>query len=99
VSVGFQSDELLERRVRRLAGEDAPTRSHLTKLSVAGAVVVLGLLWSTALVVSHPLPNGTRGDGVSAHCHEHHGSALGHLFCLRGPLSADPQQICPHHTG
>jgi hypothetical protein len=96
LAVGFAGDELLERRVRRLTGEETPVRRHLNARSVIGAAAVLSLVWSITLVVSHPLPDGSHETTVVPHCHEHHGSALGHLFCLRAPFSARAEQNCPH---
>ncbi|MBC8087376.1 MAG: M56 family metallopeptidase [Phycisphaerae bacterium] len=103
-------DDLLDRRIRRLAGETTVVRSHLTRRSVLSAALVLCAVWISGVIVSHPLP----AQGVHAHpehpahC-EHPGEgALSHLFCRNGLLarasgvaltggSADGiETACPH---
>jgi hypothetical protein len=101
VAVGFQRDDLLERRIRRLAGEETPRRSHVTRRSLLGASLALGLVWSSGVLMAHPLPNVTHATaGATAHC-EHEGRfALGHLFCLGSPFSRARHAECPHqHEG
>ncbi len=94
--VGFHHDLLLDRRVRRLAGEVSPARSHLTRRSIAGALLALALVWSTGMVMTHPLPANGHATGSAGHC-EHHGkSAVGHLFCLGSPFSRRAADDCPH---
>jgi hypothetical protein len=95
LSVGFQRDDLLERRIRRLAGEQMPGRSHVTRKSIVGAALALGLVWSSGVLMAHPLPNGTHATGTP-HC-EHEGRfALGHLFCLGSPFAHSRHDECPH---
>ena len=90
-AVGINRHDLLDRRVRRLAGEPVPPATHVTRRSLAGALGMLLLVWATGTVMAHPLP---AEHGHTPHC-EHAGSALGHLFC-----NADPSEIggasCPH---
>lgn len=84
-----RQDDLLGRRVRRLAGEDAPVQSHVSRRSVALAAATLGLVWLSSVAVAHPLPEHS----VSTHCRHDSGSVLAHLFCRGGHLGdAD----CPH---
>lgn len=90
--------DLLERRVRRLAGEDVPVHSHLTRRSVATAALAMGMVLSSSIAVVHPLPEPA--PGVVAHCTHHHGWAISHLFCRGGNAAGhhghhDPQ-VCPH---
>ena len=96
----FQRVDLLNRRVRRLAGEDAEVGTHVTRRSLGAAGAVLVAVWVSGLVVAHPLPAATAND-VSAHSHvaphcRHPGeSALSHLFCL-GWQSRPSGAPCPH---
>lgn len=92
--VGFaQRRDLLDRRIRRLAGEDPPLASRVTRGSLAGALLALLLVGSSGAIMAHPLPvNHT------AHPTEHCGhlgeSPLDHLFCRLGaPRGA---LVCPH---
>ncbi len=85
-SAGFCHAHLLDRRVRRLAGQPVPARTHLTRRSVVGAFVALSLVWTSGLLMAHPLPF-TLASAHHSHC-EHRGeSAIRHLFCLGGPFS------------
>lgn len=96
-SVGFCHAQLLDRRVRRLAGEPAPARTHLTRRSVIGAFAALSLVWTSGLLMAHPLPF-TLASPHHSHC-EHHGElALRHLFCLGGPFAPLANE-CPHTAG
>lgn len=54
--VGFQRGDLLERRVRRLLGQEAFVGTHLTRRSVAGAAAALAAVWISGLMMAHPLP-------------------------------------------
>lgn len=97
---GFHREEILGRRVRRLAGEESAIGTHLTRRSALLAVVALTAIWVSGLIVAHPLPAtklaGTeRHDGQ--HCLHHSASPLSHLFC-RGtaqPTAAHSGE-CPH---
>lgn len=110
-AVGFQRDDLLERRVRRLVGEETAVRSHLTRRSVVGAVLSVALVWGSGLIVAHPLPaagtpavhaaggvQGMHGSTHGAHCMLHRESALAHLFCLGSPFSSARLATCPHYA-
>ncbi|GAC1656003.1 MAG: hypothetical protein NVS4B3_21290 [Gemmatimonadaceae bacterium] len=88
--VGFHRDDLLERRVRRLMGEDATVGTHVTRRSLAGAGATLAAVWVSGLMMAHPLParHGT-------HC-DHPGTfAMMHLFCL-GVGVRPSGTPCPH---
>lgn len=92
--VGFVRADLLERRVRRLAGEETPVRSHVTRRSLAGAATALAVVWTSSLLLAHPLP-AHAADAPDRHCEHQDESALSHLFCLGfpfGTMSGD----CPH---
>lgn len=89
MGVGFTDGDLLERRVRRLAGETVSPRSRLTRRSLIGAAFALALVWSSGLAVAHPMPEHPDG-----HCDRHTRAAVFHLFCrsdLHGALD-----YCPH---
>lgn len=92
IGVGLHHPDLLERRVRRLAGDDAPARSHVTRRSVLGAVGMLLLVWITGMVMAHPLPDPHT---AAAHCDHEDRPAWAHLLCAR-PQPAHTSAICPH---
>lgn len=83
---------LLERRIRRLAGQPTPVRSHLTLRSIWLAGAALVLLLGSSVAVVHPLP--APGAQEHEHCTRHGATALSHLFCRHGAAGAD----CPHST-
>ena len=93
LAVGFQRRDLLERRVRRLAGEDAAVGVQVPRRSILGAALVLVAVWTSGVIVLHPLP---ANDHVSGHCA--HGGAwqVSHLFCNHRHAASDP---CPHSDG
>ena len=88
-AVGFHRQDLLDRRVRRLAGEEVAFGTHLTRRSVTGATAALAAVWISGLMMAHPLPPAT---SALEHCEHHHASALMHLFC-RGEVAKQP---CAH---
>lgn len=91
--VGFDERDLLERRVRRLAGEDVAPRSRLTRTSLAGAALVLLLAWSSGAVLAHPLSGQTPAH--AEHCQHQDGPVFLHLFCL-GHAAAAGRPDCAH---
>jgi Zn-dependent protease with chaperone function len=96
----FQRVDLLERRVRRLAGEEADVGTHITRRSLAAAGLVLIAVWMSGLVVAHPLPAATVTEArahvhISPHCRHVGESALDHLFCL-GWHPRPHDAPCPH---
>lgn len=54
-AVGFNGRDLLARRVRRLAGEAVRVESHVTRRSMIAAVAALALVWTSGIIVAHPL--------------------------------------------
>lgn len=94
-AVGLQRPDLLERRVRRLVGESTAVGTHLTRRSLAGAGLVLVAVWSSGLMMAHPLSGAEAGTARAAHCAHHGGSALAHLFCL-GNAAHRRGELCPH---
>ena len=97
---GFQRVDLLERRVRRLAGEDAEVGTHVTRRSLAAAGAVLVAVFVSGMMMAHPLPADTAettgGSGHAAsHCRHPGKSAFSHLFCL-GWNARPAGSPCPH---
>lgn len=96
-AVQFQQPDLLDRRVRRLVGEEAAPRSHVTRRSLVAAAMALALVWSSGILMAHPLPS-TSTLVHERHC-DHRGElALAHLFCLGSPFVTPPKH-CPHPHG
>lgn len=95
---GFQSPDLLERRIHRLAGGGGSFGSHVTRRSIGGAFAALTMAWASGLIVAHPLPTATPSHAFVDHCEHHTGSPLRHLFCFRSAHRASGTP-CPHaHT-
>lgn len=97
LSVGFHRNHLLERRIRRLAGENIGVRSHVTRRSILGAALALSLVWISGAVMAHPLPaQGHHAAGGATHCEHEHEFPLAHLFCLGSPFAQPSHVECPH---
>jgi Zn-dependent protease with chaperone function len=92
-TVGFYRADLLDRRIRRLAGEEPPVASHVTRRSIAGAALALALVWTSGVLMAHPLPS-ERPD-VEPHCTHQGEWAVSHLFCLGSPFGMLRAE-CPH---
>jgi beta-lactamase regulating signal transducer with metallopeptidase domain len=95
---GVLTGDLLERRVRRLAGEPVVPATHVTRRSMVLAAMVLLVAWTSGAVVAHPLPPSSAVSRVSQHhenCTDHPGPPFLHLFCrhyLPGP------EVCDHES-
>ncbi|MEX1185204.1 MAG: M56 family metallopeptidase [Gemmatimonadaceae bacterium] len=83
-------DDLLDVRVRRLAGECPPLPSRITRRAFAGATAALAVVWLSGAVVAHPLHGP---DAAGSACLEHSGWAASHLFCTHYVVGGKP---CPH---
>ena len=95
-TVGFQRADLLPRRIRRLAGEDALVVSHTSTRSLIAASVALLLAWSSGVMVLHPLSDpGLHTAHGPAHCDHPGANPLTHLFCRGWSLGGDG---CPHEA-
>ncbi|MEX0911798.1 MAG: M56 family metallopeptidase [Gemmatimonadota bacterium] len=97
-TVGFaQRPDLLDRRIRRLAGEEPPLESHVTRKSLVGAVLALVLVWSSGAIMAHPLPTVDDSETLR-HCEHTGDGALSHLLCYPDApwRSGD---MCPHAQG
>lgn len=93
--VGFaQRADLLDRRIRRLAGEEPPPVSRLTRGSVMAAMLALALVGASGAIMSHPLPVDHLAH-PSNHCGHEGESPFGHLFCRWG-VPREAGQLCPH---
>lgn len=101
-SAALVTPDLVERRVRRLAGEPLPSRSRATPRSLAAAALVLALAWGAGAIGSRPLagegasPAGGRMAMMS--CWQHAGPVVLHLICAGPPFGA-PAARCPHMKG
>jgi hypothetical protein len=92
----FQRVDLLERRIRRLAGEDAEVATHVTRRSLSAAGAVLAAVVLSGVMMVHPLPAAEAVAGQPApHCRHEGESAFTHLFCLGWRARADGAP-CPH---
>ena len=98
----LQRVDVLERRIRRLAGEPVAAGTHVTRRSLGGAVAMLSAVWLSGLVMAHPLPAEPTGLAstlshahAGSHCRHEGAFPLRHLFCLglHGSQSGVP---CPH---
>lgn len=96
-TVGFQRADLLPRRIRRLAGEDAVATSHTSTRSLGAASLALLLAWSSGVMVLHPLsdPND-HATHRPAHCDHPGANPVTHLFCRGWVLLGGADQGCPH---
>lgn len=104
IVAGFHHDALLDRRIRRLAGEEPLVVSHVTRRSLASALAALTVVWLSGLAVAHPLPARLAGGSAhhvaagtesARHCEHAHESALSHLFCIAGHEATSAER-CPH---
>lgn len=91
IGIGINRPDLLERRVRRLAGQDVRPVTNVTRRSIAGAFAMLLLVWTTGAVMAHPMP---AEHGHGEHC-DHDDAAWTHLFCREGGAAAHGA-LCPH---
>ncbi len=93
----FQRVDLLERRIRRLAGEPTLVGTHVTRRSLGAAAAVLIAVWVSGVMMAHPLPAETLAHmhARSSHCRHPGGLAITHIFCLG--FHAHPSGApCPH---
>ena len=103
IASGIQRRGLLERRVRRLVGERAPARTHLTRRSLAWAVAALVAVWVSGLSMAPASIAGTNSHQMASnhsieHCRHHHVPFFSHLFCPSATLPASATG-CAHSVG
>lgn len=98
-TVGFHRADLLPRRIRRLAGEDAVAVSHTSTGSLLAATAALLLTWTSGVMVLHPLsdPSLHAAHGP-AHCDHPGANPLTHLFCRGWSFGGDDTAGCPHES-
>jgi len=98
-TVGFTRPDILDRRIRRLAGETPRVGTHVTKRSVLNAAAVLMFVWISGAVMAHPLGNQTAAllqpHAHMANCTHHRGPVILHLIC-QGVALGSLHYRCPH---
>jgi Zn-dependent protease with chaperone function len=100
--VTFLRRDLLDRRVRRLVGEEYRPQGRLTGWAVVVASCVLTVSTLSGVVDVHDLPNAPGHPTSHRHCEHDGASAASHLFCrwgVSGPLLPDGAADCPHAHG
>lgn len=92
-TAGIMGQDLLERRVRRLAGEHPRVHSHVSARSLLVAAVVLSTAWASVLLVPSPASSAVVNAATPehGHCQHHRELALRHLLCKGRAAGA-----CPH---
>lgn len=96
-AVGFQRADLLDRRIRRLAGERARIATHLSRRAIGWAVVALLAVWTSGIMVLHPLAGTPESGNAPIHCAHPHQLAIMHLFCRGLDVRSMPAE-CPHRV-
>ncbi|MDQ2666707.1 MAG: M48 family metalloprotease [Gemmatimonadota bacterium] len=93
----LQRVDLLERRIRRLAGEPTLVGTHVTRRSLAAAAAVLIAVWVSGIMMAHPLTAEAlpQMHASVSHCRHPGGLAITHLFCL-GFHTHPSGAPCPH---
>jgi Zn-dependent protease with chaperone function len=92
---GFaQRGSLLSRRIRRLAGEEPPVGSHVTRRSLIGALLALSVVWSSGAIMAHPLPTEPDSHALR-HCEHPDDWPVRHLVCHPNTLWTSGD-ACPH---
>lgn len=96
-SKGTQRSGVLERRIRRLVGEPAAARTHLTRRSLAWAVGALAAVWISGISIVPAAVSGISTGEVAQlqHCRHHDGPFFFHLFCPGTGLEVSPIR-CAH---
>lgn len=93
----FQSPDLLERRLERLAGLEPRLGTRVSKGSLVLASAALLAAWSSGVMVLHPLPSAGSPHARAIHCDTHAASPLRHVFC-RGWSWGERDTPCPHQA-
>lgn len=93
-AVAFAGPDLLDRRIRRLAGEEAVVVSHVTRRSVAGAALALIVVLFSGAVAGGPSEHVV-GAGSTPHCDHGGASVFSHLFCSECSMTS-PGAHCRH---
>ena len=77
--VRFHNPDLLDRRIRRLTGEDTSLPTRLSRRSLSFASLAVVLVLSSGLAAAQPSSLGH--SAADNHCKHHHGSLWSHLWC------------------
>lgn len=91
--VRFHNPDLLDRRIRRLAGENTPLPTRVSRRSLSFASLAVALVLFSGLAAAQP-PASDAGHG-DKHCGHHDGSLWSHLWCSPGDCS-DLRGHCHH---
>ena len=92
--VRFHNPDILDRRIRRLAGESTALPTHLSRRSVIFAALSVALVIFSGLAAAQPSSAGMSEDD---HCRHHHGSLWSHLWC--SPAECHGASAHCHHSG
>jgi hypothetical protein len=79
--IGFYRTDLVERRIHRLAGDVPQVMTHVSRRSIVAASVALFAVWTSGVMVLHPLPEHGPAVGVTIHCQHESAWSLSHLWC------------------
>lgn len=86
VTVGFNNNDILTRRVLALAGEQCHTKIRIPMRSMVGVLSIISVTWIAGIVMAHPLPEDAR----------HMSSAFSeNLRCVQAWVTRSPH-LCPH---
>ena len=77
---GFNHPDLLDRRIRRLVGEDTPLPSRVGRRSLVFASLALVLVLFSGVAAAEP-STLTASAVEDNHCNHHHGTLWSHLRC------------------
>ncbi|HUQ47044.1 MAG TPA: M56 family metallopeptidase [Gemmatimonadaceae bacterium] len=77
---GFNHPDLLDRRIRRLAGQDTPLPSRVGRRAIVFASLALVLVVFSGVAAAEPSAHPASAAGEN-HCSHHHGSLWSHLRC------------------
>ncbi len=86
VTVGFNNNDILTRRVLALAGEQCRVKNRIPMRSMVGVLSIVSVTWIAGIVMAHPLPESTR--------HMQSGFSE-NLRCVRAWVTRSPH-LCPH---
>ncbi len=90
--VRFSNPDLLNRRIRRLAGEDTSLPCRVSRGSITFATFAAFLVLISGLAAAQTPPGVTADNN---HCRHHHGSLWSHIWC--SPRDCDRQSgHCEH---
>ena len=92
--VRFHNPDILDRRIRRLAGESTALPTHLSRRSVIFAALSVALVIFSGLAAAQPSSASMSEDD---HCRHHHGSLWSHLWC--SPAECHGASAHCHHSG